>query len=39
MYLRKLGFSLDDEHINGNYQRWSGDFIELNKGEVLLYVD
>ena len=36
-YIRKLGFSVDDEQINGNYQRWSGDSIELNKGEILLY--
>ena len=39
IYLRKLGFSLNDEHIHGNYQRWSGDSIELNKGEILLYAD
>lgn len=38
-YIRKLGFSVDDEHINGNYQRWSGDSIELNKGEILIYAD
>ncbi len=39
IYLRKLGFSLDDEYINGNYQRWSGDSIELNKGEIFLYAE
>ncbi len=38
IYLRKLGFSVEDEHISGHYQRWSGDSIELNKGEILLYV-
>ena len=39
IYIRKLGFAIEDKHINGNYQRWSGDSIELNKGEVLLYTD
>lgn len=37
VYLRKLGFTISDEHINGDYQRWSGDSLELNKGEILLY--
>ncbi len=36
-YLRKLGFQIDDEQINGDFQHWSGDSIELNKGEILLY--
>jgi formylmethanofuran dehydrogenase subunit C len=39
IHLRKLGLSLTDEHINGHYQRWSGDSIELNKGEILLYAE
>ncbi len=39
IYLRKLGLSLEDAHINGQYQRWSGDSIELNKGEILLYTE
>ncbi len=39
IYFRKLGFAIDKEHINGKYQRWSGDSLELNKGEVLLYAD
>jgi formylmethanofuran dehydrogenase subunit C len=39
VYIRKLGLSITDEHINGDYQRWSGDSLELNKGEILLYVD
>ncbi len=38
-YIRKLGFSIEDVHLNGNYQRWSGDSIELNKGEILLFAD
>lgn len=39
LYIRKLGFSVDDAFIKGSYQRWSGDSIELNKGEILLYAD
>lgn len=39
LYLRKLGLPIEDAHINGDYQRWSGDSIELNKGEILLFVD
>lgn len=38
-YIRKLGFQVEDRHITGNYQRWSGDSVELNKGEILLYSD
>ena len=38
-YLRKLGLQIDDDQINGDYQHWSGDSIELNKGEILLYSD
>lgn len=36
-YIRKLGLSLEDIHINGEYQRWSGDSIALNKGEILIF--
>lgn len=39
IYLRKLGLPVEEAHIKGNYQRWSGDAIELNKGEILLFVD
>ena len=39
IYFRKLGFAIEKGHINGKYQRWSGDSLELNKGEVLLYAD
>ncbi len=39
IYLRKFGFPIEENHIKGNYQRWSGDSIELNKGEILLQVD
>ncbi len=36
LYLRRQGFPVGDAHIRGRYQRWCGDAIELNKGEVLL---
>jgi len=36
-YLRKLGLSIEDSYLSGKYQRWSGDGIELNRGEILLY--
>lgn len=39
IHLRKLGLSLDEKYITGNYQRWNGDSIELNKGEILLYAE
>ena len=36
-YLREVGFEIDDAWLNGNYQRWCGDAMALNKGEILLY--
>ena len=35
-HLRKLGLSIADSCISGSYERWSGDSMELNKGEILL---
>jgi formylmethanofuran dehydrogenase subunit C len=37
--LRANGFSkkIQDQHLSGKYKRYSGDGIELNRGEVLLY--
>lgn len=35
--LRDLGLPIEDAHITGKYQRWSGDSIELNRGEALLF--
>jgi formylmethanofuran dehydrogenase subunit C len=35
-HLRSLGLPIDDRQINGSYRRWSGDSVELNRGEVLL---
>jgi formylmethanofuran dehydrogenase subunit C len=34
--LRRLGLPITDAQIDGLYQRWCGDAIELNRGEVLL---
>jgi formylmethanofuran dehydrogenase subunit C len=34
-YLRGLGFPVTDAQMNGPYQRWCGDAIELNRGEIL----
>jgi formylmethanofuran dehydrogenase subunit C len=36
-YIKKLGFQIDDTLLNGSYERWIGDIIELNRGEILLY--
>jgi len=36
MHLRRLGLPITDAQLNGSYQRWSGDAIELNRGELLL---
>ena len=36
-HLRQLGLPVSDDQMQGNYQRWCGDAIELNKGEILIY--
>ncbi len=36
-YLRKQGFCIDEAYIDGQYRRFSGDSVELNKGEILIY--
>ena len=36
-HIRKQGFEIDDRYINGRYDRWSGDSIELNRGELLIF--
>jgi formylmethanofuran dehydrogenase subunit C len=36
MHLRRLGLPTTDAQVTGSYRRWSGDAIELNRGEVLL---
>ncbi len=37
--LQENGFqkNIQDQHLNGKYKRYSGDGIELNRGEVLLF--
>ena len=35
--LQKLGLPVTDEHITGHYDRWCGDSVELNRGEILLF--
>jgi formylmethanofuran dehydrogenase subunit C len=34
--LRALGLPVADERIEGRYTRWSGDALELNRGEILV---
>jgi len=36
-HLRELGLPLTDEQIDGRYARWSGDGIELRRGEILIF--
>jgi formylmethanofuran dehydrogenase subunit C len=36
-HLRSLGMPVTDAQLAGQYQRWSGDAIELNRGELLLF--
>lgn len=36
-HLAQRGLSIDDACIRGEYERWSGDSIELNRGEILIY--
>jgi formylmethanofuran dehydrogenase subunit C len=38
-HLRALGLPLADEQIEGRYVRWSGDGVELRRGEILIYED
>jgi formylmethanofuran dehydrogenase subunit C len=35
-HLRALGLPLTDEQIDGRYARWSGDGLELRRGEILI---
>ncbi|GJM05517.1 MAG: tungsten-containing formylmethanofuran dehydrogenase 2 subunit C [marine bacterium B5-7] len=36
-YLQSLGFTINDALMNSPFERWCGDSIELNRGEILLY--
>ena len=35
-HLRALGLPVTDEQIEGRYGRWSGDSLELRRGEILI---
>jgi formylmethanofuran dehydrogenase subunit C len=35
--LRQLGLPVEEAHLGGRYRRWSGDSVELNRGEILLF--
>jgi formylmethanofuran dehydrogenase subunit C len=37
--LRALGVAVSDEHLDGRYARWSGDGLELRRGEILILED
>lgn len=37
-YLKMQGLPINDSLINGPFERWCGDSVELNRGEILLYV-
>jgi formylmethanofuran dehydrogenase subunit C len=37
--LRALGLPVADEHLDGRYARWSGDGLELRRGEILILED
>ncbi len=36
-YLKSLGLAISDSLFNEPFQRWCGDSVELNRGEILLY--
>lgn len=35
-YIKSMGLPVDESQITGNYKRWIGDAVELNRGEILL---
>ena len=37
LHLQSLGLPVDDTQITGLYRRWSGDSVQLNRGEILLF--
>lgn len=36
-HVSKSGLTIDKKYLQGQYQRWCGDSVELNKGEILIY--
>jgi formylmethanofuran dehydrogenase subunit C len=37
IYLKSIGLPISDSLLNESFERWCGDSIELNRGEILLY--
>jgi hypothetical protein len=37
--LRALGLPVSDAQLDGRYARWSGDGLELRRGEILILED
>lgn len=37
LHLQSLGLPVSETQLHGQYQRWSGDGLELNRGEILLF--
>lgn len=35
-HLRSQGLPVNESHLHGFYQRWSGDSVEMNRGEILI---
>ena len=35
--LKSYGLDISDDRINGRYDRWCGDTVELNRGEILSF--
>ncbi len=35
--LQSQNFNIEDKQITGKYQRWSGDSVEMNRGEILIF--
>jgi len=35
-HVRALGLPVTDEQIDGSYARWSGDGVDLRRGEILI---
>jgi len=35
-YIQSLGLPVDEKQITGIYKRWTGDAVELNRGEILI---
>ncbi|MBL1140761.1 MAG: formylmethanofuran dehydrogenase subunit C [Proteobacteria bacterium] len=36
-YLKSMGLTINDSFLDGPFERWCGDSVELNRGEILLY--